>query len=120
MEADVAQALESDKTIDITTVGRTSGEQRRIEIRFHNLDGRIFISGQPGRRSWYANLVQTPRFTFHLKGSATAHLAATARPVVEDAERRELLTGILTKLDRSADIAAWMEGSPLVEVTFEP
>ena len=44
---DVDAALERGHTIDITTTGRRSGEPRRIEIVFHNVDGRIYISGVP-------------------------------------------------------------------------
>jgi F420H(2)-dependent quinone reductase len=45
-----------DRVIDITTTGRKTGEPRRIEIWFHRLDGRYFITGAPGRpRDWYAN-----------------------------------------------------------------
>jgi hypothetical protein len=46
----VRRALASDRTIDITTTGRRSGQPRRIEIWFHNLGGRIYISGLPGSR----------------------------------------------------------------------
>ena len=41
----VADALANDQVIDITTTGRKSGEQRRIEIWFHRLDGRFYITG---------------------------------------------------------------------------
>ena len=33
--------------IDITTTGRHSGQARRIEIVYHVIDGRIYISGTP-------------------------------------------------------------------------
>ncbi|MEZ4616433.1 MAG: hypothetical protein R2867_13150 [Caldilineaceae bacterium] len=45
----IQQALITDQVIDITTIGRKSGEPRRIEIWFHNLDGRLYITGTPGR-----------------------------------------------------------------------
>ena len=70
----IEQALERDLTIDITTVGRKTGAPRRKEIWFHNLAGRLFITGLPGRRDWYANLVANPNFTFHLKESVQADL----------------------------------------------
>ena len=81
----VRQALETDRVIDITTIGRKSGEPRRKEIWFHNLDGRLFIAGTPGKRGWYANLVANPEFTFHLKRSVQADLQARVKgsPLVE-------------------------------------
>jgi deazaflavin-dependent oxidoreductase (nitroreductase family) len=84
MNNEAAKALASDRVIDIITTGRQTGEPRRIEIWFHRVDGRYYITGTPGRpRSWYANLVANSAFTFHLKESATADLPATARPVTD-------------------------------------
>src|ERR1700712_2041386 len=99
MTEQVAEALASDRIIDITTTGRKSGEQRRIEIWFHRIDGRYYITGTPNRpRSWYANLVAHPAFTFHLKQSATADLPATARAVTELTEREEVFAVLLRPL----------------------
>ena len=119
MTDDIAAALGSDRTIDITTIGRTTGQPRRLEIWFHNLNGRIYITGTPGRRGWYANLVANPEFTFHLKESVQADVNASARAVTESDERRsvfEVLLGRLGYLDR---MDQWLAGSPLVEVTFD-
>ena len=69
MDKEVKETLERDRTIDITTTGRKTGQPRRKEIWFHNLDGRLFITGTPGRRDWYANMLANPNFTFHLKQS---------------------------------------------------
>ncbi len=120
MDDSVRRALEQDRTIDITTTGRASGRARRTEIWFHNLEGRLFITGTPGTRSWYANMVANPEFTFHLKGSAQADLPATARPIGDPSERREVLTGILGKIGRDASqLDAWVAGAPLVEVELK-
>ena len=81
MDEAVRQALERDRTIDITTTGRNTGQPRRKEIWFHNIEGRLYITGTPGSRDWYANLVANPQFTFHLKQSAQADLAARATPI---------------------------------------
>ena len=116
MNESVKQALEKDLTIDITTRGRKTGEPRRTEIWFHNLEGKIYITGTPGRRDWYANLLAHPDFTFHLKESIQAELSARARPIVEMAERRQVLSGIIKKLGRDDDLDARLEGSPLIEV----
>ena len=119
MDEQVKHALENDRTIDITTLGRNSGQPRRIEIWFYRYDGRIFLSGSPGTRDWYANLLKDPEFTFHLKGSVQADLPAIARPVTEEAERREVIAGILDELGRgSGRVGEWVAGSPLAEVEF--
>ncbi len=119
MDSNIRQALERDRTIDITTTGRSSGRPRRIEIWFHNVGGRIFISGTPGTRSWYANMLADPNITFHLKGIVHADLLARARPIVDEAERRQVLPGIFEKIERDlSELDAWVESSPLVEVEF--
>ncbi|MCH7787607.1 MAG: nitroreductase family deazaflavin-dependent oxidoreductase, partial [Chloroflexi bacterium] len=70
MNEEIKNALKQDRTIDITTKGKKSGEPRRIEIWFHNIDGRIYITGTPGTRGWYANMIANPDFTFHLTRTA--------------------------------------------------
>lgn len=118
MNAAIRSALATDRTIDITTTGRQSGELRRIEIWFHNVDGRLYITGTPGRRSWYANLVAHPDFTFHLKESVQVDLPATARPILDVDERQPILARILGKLERDADLEQWIADSPLLEVSI--
>lgn len=118
MQEDVKKALSSDRVIDITTIGRKSGDPSRKEIWFHHVEGDIYITGTPGARDWYANLIENPDFTFHLKESTRADLAATARPVTDPGEKREVLEKILTKLERSEEIDNWVSDSPLVEVDF--
>ena len=116
MDARIRRALETERTIDITTNGRSTGRPRRIEIWFHNLDGRLYLTGTPGTRGWYANLLTHPEFTFHLKGSVRADLRARATPVVERTQRHAILTRLLDRLGRAGELAAWVRESPLVEV----
>lgn len=116
MNDNVKCALARDRTIDITTIGKQSGRLRRKEIWFHNLDGRLYITGTPGRRDWYANLVAKPEFTFHLKQSVRADLPARATPIVDNVQRRDIIARIHRKLGGQRDLDAWVEGSPLVEV----
>jgi deazaflavin-dependent oxidoreductase (nitroreductase family) len=120
MDDQIRQALTRGRTIDITTKGRRSGEPRRIEIVFHNIDGRIYLSGMPSRRrrSWLANLEADPHFTFHLKGSARADLPATARVITDEAERRAVLTDV-ARAWRRKDVETMVQYSPLVEVSID-
>lgn len=50
------QSLAATRTIDLTTVGRRTGEHRTIEIWWFHIDDRFFITGTPGRRDWLANI----------------------------------------------------------------
>jgi deazaflavin-dependent oxidoreductase (nitroreductase family) len=115
----IEAALNRGHTIDITTTGRRSGRQRRIEIVFHNIGGRVYISGIPARtkRDWLLNLEANPDFTFHLKGRLKTDLPATARVISDEAERREVLPYVARNWGRS-DLEQMVRYSPLIEVTF--
>ncbi len=121
MDDTIRQALAQGHVIDMTTIGRQSGQPRRIEIVFHNLDGRIVISGMPspGRtRAWIHNLQADPRIWLHFKGPfAQADVEGTARIVTDPAERRQLLEGVARNWNRS-DVDVMVQHSPLIEVTI--
>ena len=113
----VRKALEQGHRIDITTTGRRSGQPRRIELVFHNIDGRIFISGRPGwPRGWIANLRSDPRMTFHLKGPVVADLPATARVILDREERERIIPTIAAGW--GYEPALMVASSPLIEVVF--
>lgn len=118
MNPNVSRALAKDRTIDITTTGRRSGLPRRIETWFYRMDDEIYLTGSPGRRDWYANLVQSPGFTFHLKQSVVADLPAIAAPITDPAEREAIFRRILRDLGGGRDLDAWLAGSPLMRVRF--
>ncbi len=116
-EIDVA--LARDLTIDITTTGRRSGRPRTIEIWFLAIDDRIFITGTPGPRDWYANLLADDSLVFHLKESARADLPATARPVIDEATRRLVFENRAARWYRDqTDLEDLVANAPVVEVTF--
>jgi deazaflavin-dependent oxidoreductase (nitroreductase family) len=126
---DASSALE-DRTIDITTTGRRSGQPRRIEIVFYRLGDDIYLSGIPGPkpRDWLINLEAHPQFTFHLKHGVIADLVAVATVVVDSAERRRVLAVFVEEFNRrqgrdttwpEAVLDEWVEHSPLAKVTFE-
>ncbi len=112
-----------ERTVDITTTGRRTGEPRRIETWFYRVEDTVYLSGSPGRRGWAANLEAEPSFTFHLRNRAAADLPARAAPVVEEAERRRIFSVLLDELGDGGgagrDLEQWVAGSPLFAVTFE-
>ena len=114
----IRDALARGGVIDITTIGRKTGPPHRNEIVFHNIGGRLYVSGMPGfKRSYIANLSADPHFTFHLKGAVRADLPAIARIISDDAERREVLPHIAHNWKRD-DVDTMIEQSPLFEVTI--
>ncbi len=117
-----------ERTVDITTTGARSGRPRRIEIWFHHVDGRWYLSSTPARRDWYANLVANPRFVFHLKHGVRADLAATAVPVTDYITRQRVFEYVVDDFNQPHNPALlrqpqlvedWMAGSPLVEIDFD-
>ena len=120
MDPQVLSALEKDETIDITTLGRKSGRPQRIEIWFRRVGGRTYITGTPGTRDWYANLLANPHFTFHLKQSLKLDLPAVAHPVHDPVERRRILSDPVMHWyhGQVGSIDDLVAGSPLVEVEF--
>ena len=121
LDAQTKSALDHDLVVDITTTGRRTGEPRTLEIWFHRVDGRYYITGWPGVRGWYANLLDNPRFTVHLKQSATASFDANARPVTDEDERREILRATFELEGGAAqgDFESWVASSPIIEFTPE-
>jgi deazaflavin-dependent oxidoreductase (nitroreductase family) len=119
----IRQALARGGVIDITTIGRQSGEARRIEIVLHNIGGRLFISGMPSprKRNWIANLEAEARFIVHLKRGVRADLPARARVISTETERRAFLPAIARVWGRHdlEAIEAMVRQSPLIEVTID-
>ncbi|MFL5641530.1 MAG: nitroreductase/quinone reductase family protein [Chloroflexota bacterium] len=122
MNEKVSASLQHGHTIDITTTGRRTGQPRRIEIVFHNIDGRLIITGSPRsdrRRAWLYNLEADPKLTFHLKGSVQADLPATAREITDPTERRKIAEWIVANAWRNQDVEAMTAYAPMIEVTLE-
>ncbi|WP_022892283.1 nitroreductase/quinone reductase family protein [Agromyces subbeticus] len=115
------------RTVDITTTGARTGRARRIEIWFHHVHGRWYLSSTPARRAWYANLLANPRFVFHLKHGVHADLRATAVPITDPVEKRPVFESIVDDFNQPHNPAVvrqpqlvddWMAGSPLMEIIF--
>ena len=136
MRDEVRQALAigesasiEERTIDITTTGRRSGEPRRIEIVFYRFEESTYLSGIPGprKRDWLVNLTANPHFTFHLKHGTVADLPAVATVITDPGERRRVLANFVDQFNRRngpdspwprADLEEWIESSPLAKVDF--
>ena len=121
MDDAVRRALSRGHTIDITTTGRRTGVHRQIELVFHNIDGRLVISGSPNprTRAWILNLLADPALTFHLKRSVQADLPATARVIDDPVERRVLAEWIVANAWPKMDLEQMVALSPMIEVTID-
>jgi deazaflavin-dependent oxidoreductase (nitroreductase family) len=104
------------RTVDITTIGRSSGRPRRIEIWWFRFDERFIITGTPGRRDWLANLKANPTLVVHVDGR---DLAATANEVTDADFRRRFFAGpSATWYATQAQLQRLVVEAPMVEVVF--
>jgi hypothetical protein len=118
------------RTINITTTGRRSGEARRIETVFYRFQDAIYLSGIPAPRprAWLLNLAAEPHFVFHLKHDVVVDVDVTATVIDDPAQRRRILSQFVEEFNErhgpdspwpEAVLDEWVAGSPLVEVSFD-
>ena len=110
---DARRALDRQQTVEITTIGRRTGQPRRIETWRYRARGRYWLTGSPGSRDWYANLVAHPEFVLHLKDQ---DLQVRGRVVTDPHDRALVLGEIVPGLDWAGSLQSWIEASPLVEI----
>lgn len=110
------QALAQHQTVEITTTGRRSGQPRRIETWRYQACGRFWLTGSPGARDWYANVLRHPEFTLHI---ADVDMKARGRPVTDPEERALVFGEIVPALDWAGSVESWIAGSPLVEIELD-
>lgn len=116
---EIRAALARAVTVDITTIGRRTREPSRIEIWMFEVDDRFVITGTPGRRDWYANLLADPRLVVHVKDSVRLDVEAVASPVVDPEVRRAVLSAPSTRWYRTqTTLDDLVANSPMVELRF--
>lgn len=110
--------LASTMTVDITTIGRRSGQMRRIEIWAFVFEDRYIITGTPGPRDWLANLRADPSIWVHLPGGPD--LSGTAQEVDDEMfKRRFFESGAASWYRSMEDLDRLVETAPMIEVTFD-
>lgn len=114
-------ALHHSQVIDLTTTGRRTGQQRRIEIFLHDREGLLFITGMPRpdrTRDWIHNIGADPRVVVHLKQSVVEDLPATARVITAPEERQPLIEAAAKRWGRT-DVANMLQHSPLIVLNVD-
>jgi deazaflavin-dependent oxidoreductase (nitroreductase family) len=115
--ADTIATLASTRTIELTTIGRRSGERRSIEIWWFHIKGRFIITGTPGRRDWYANVLSDPRV---LISTSIGTFSATA-VVIEEADFRQAVFAdpSVNWYSSQAELHRLIETAPMVEIRLD-
>lgn len=83
------EILARTRTVDLTTIGRRSGQPRTVEIWWFHVDGRFIITGTPGRRDWLANVRANPAVTVSAGSWA---FAGTAIEIDDSEFKRRVFT----------------------------
>ena len=117
MDELIRNRLERVRTIDVTTFGRRSGRPARIEIWWFSVDDRFIITGTPGPRDWYADVLADPRVIVHAVGGD--HPARAV--VIGDPEfRRHVFTRPeISWYATQAELDDLIERAPMIEVVFD-
>jgi len=106
--------LGSIRTIDLTTYGRQSGQERRVEIWWFRVDGRFVITGTPGRRDWLANVMADSRVIISANGW---DIDASVTLIEDVSFRRRVMTHPETSWYRTqSELDRLVETAPMIEV----
>jgi deazaflavin-dependent oxidoreductase (nitroreductase family) len=102
------------RTIELTTVGRRSRSAARIEIWWFYVDGRFIVTGTPGKRDWYANVLANPDVIVH---TAAGDVAGRATPISD----RDFRARVFTHPDvgwyqTQAEFERLVATSPMIEI----
>lgn len=102
------------QTVELTTYGRKTGLPRRIEIWWFQLDGRLVITGTPGPRDWYANVLSDPRIVVHVDG---ADIEGTGTPIDDPDFRRRVFTAPQVGwYSTQTELEELVASAPMIEV----
>lgn len=116
MTPETLRRLANVRTVNLTTVGRQSGNPSTVEIWWFAIDGRFFITGTPGPRDWLANVRANPGVTIEANGETHE---GVAREITNNATRREVLSHPDTRWYRSqVELDRLVEEAPMIEIHF--
>jgi deazaflavin-dependent oxidoreductase (nitroreductase family) len=100
----------------LTTIGRSTGEPREIEIWFAAVDDQVFLlSGGREGAHWVRNLQSDPRVQVRIRGRTFEGRAAVIEGTVEDPVARDALGA---KYGRDG-LRDWLRESLPVAITLE-
>jgi hypothetical protein len=109
--------LRRTRTIDLTTRGRRSKRSARIEIWWFYVDGRFIITGTPGPRDWYANILDDPAVIIHANGG---DYPARAVPIDDERIRAAVFDHPDTRWYTSqAERRRLIDEAPMIQIDFE-
>lgn len=111
------EELAAIRTIELTTIGRRSRAAARIEIWWFQVDGRLIITGTPGKRDWYAKVRANPRVVVH---TPVGDVVGTATPISDPVFRKRVFTHPDVGWYRTqAELERLVAHSPMIEISLD-
>lgn len=111
------ERLARTRTVDLTTIGRRSGQPRTVEIWWFHVGGRFIITGTPGRRDWLANVRADPAVVISDRQGSfhgiveEIHDEGFRRRVFEDPQ--------ISWYSTQAELDVLVSSAPMIEVRFD-
>ena len=110
------ERLARTRTVDLTTIGRRTGEPRTVEIWWFHVDGRFIITGTPGRRDWLANVRSNPQVVI---SAPNGDFDARVEEIDDHEFRRRVFTDPQIGWYRTqAELDRLVATAPMIEVSF--
>lgn len=110
------ETLASTLTVDLTTIGRRSGQPRTVEIWWFRVDGRFIVTGTPGRRDWLANVRANPNVVITVGDGSHG---GSAKEIEDPDFRTRVFTDPRIGWYRSqTDLDRLVETAPMIEIMF--
>lgn len=100
-KADLQQVV-NESTVEITTIGRTSGKPHTKPIWFVYDQGHLYLqAGKEGKTDWYQNLKKDPQMTLKIGAVSFSGKAQ----FIEDPKETERIHGLFSQKYMAARIA---------------
>jgi deazaflavin-dependent oxidoreductase (nitroreductase family) len=99
-------SLRDASTLELTTIGRKSGQPRTVTIWFVYGDRLYVQSGKDGKTDWYQNLLKTPAVTVKV---GEREMQGQAQPVEDPAEAARV-HDLFKQKYLSARVMSWFGG----------
>jgi deazaflavin-dependent oxidoreductase (nitroreductase family) len=122
LEPDTTARLTKIRTIDLTTIGRRSGRPATVEIWWFHFEERFIVTGTPGRRDWYANVLSNPTVVVQARtdrSRTTSDYPGVATVVSDEAFRRRFFTDGATRwYSTESELEALVKTAPMIQIDF--
>ncbi|HUP17646.1 MAG TPA: nitroreductase family deazaflavin-dependent oxidoreductase [Acidimicrobiia bacterium] len=105
------------RTVDLVTIGRKSSQPQRVEIWWFYFEDRFIITGTPGRRDWYANILANPRVVIETRHG---DFPASASAVPDQPFRSRFFSdGAARWYSTQAEFDALVKTAPMIELDLD-